>query len=170
MIEDVQVFCVGRSGDQDGAFALPCAFCREAIFAVLSDRNELQAAPEGFMARKATGGAEYAGMNFSIQISTNDCTGCAICVQSCPDDALHMEPYEQVKARYLDHWDYAISLPQRNPADKNTVKGSQFQLPMLEFSGACPGCGETPYVKLVTQLFGDRMVIANASGMLVFWC
>jgi len=148
-----------------------CAIvCPHAVIRpFLCEKNELAAAPEGFQTRKATGGAEYAGMNFSIQISTNDCTGCAICVQSCPDDALHMEPYEQVKAKYLTHWDYAISLPQRNPADKNTVKGSQFQLPMLEFSGACPGCGETPYVKLVTQLFGDRMVIANASGCSSVW-
>jgi len=148
-----------------------CAIvCPHAVIRpFLIEKGDVQGAPAGFMSRKATGGAEYAGLNFSIQISTNDCTGCAICVQSCPDDALHMEPYEQVKAKFLPHWDFAISLPHRNPADKYTVKGSQFQLPMLEFSGACPGCGETPYVKLVTQLFGDRMVIANASGCSSVW-
>lgn len=151
-----------------------CNYCvivcpHAVIRPFLLDRTDIKAAPEGFQSRKATGGAEYAGMSFSIIISTEDCTGCKLCVQTCPDDALHMEPYAQVSKKFSHHWDYAINLPKRNPADKGTVKGSQFQQPLMEFSGACPGCGETPYVTLASRLFGDRMVIANASGCSSVW-
>lgn len=136
----------------------------------LLDKNESRAAPPGFEARKAKGGAEVAGFNYTIQISPYDCTGCEVCVESCPDDALYMAPFNQVAEEHSPHWDYAIGLPERcEIGDKYTVKGSQFQKPLLEFSGACAGCGETPYLKLATQLYGDRMVIANASGCSSVW-
>lgn len=136
----------------------------------LLDKNESRAAPPGFEARKAKGGAEVAGFNYTIQISPYDCTGCEVCVESCPDDALYMAPFNQVAEEQSPHWDYAIGLPERcEIGDKYTVKGSQFQKPLLEFSGACAGCGETPYLKLATQLYGDRMVIANASGCSSVW-
>lgn len=93
-----------------------------------------------------------------------------VCVESCPDDALYMAPFNEVAEDHSPHWDYAIGLPERSDiGDKYTVKGSQFEKPLLEFSGACAGCGETPYLKLATQLFGDRMVIANASGCSSVW-
>lgn len=136
----------------------------------LLDKKEVKTAPVGFEARKAKGGAEVAGYHYTIQISPFDCTGCEVCVESCPDDALYMAPFNDVAEDHSPHWDYAISLPERGEiGDKYTVKGSQFQKPLLEFSGACAGCGETPYLKLATQLFGDRMVIANASGCSTVW-
>lgn len=136
----------------------------------LLDKNETKSAPPGFEARKAKGGAEVAGFNYTIQISPYDCTGCEVCVQSCPDDALYMAPFNEVAENKSPGWDYAIGLPERSDiGDRYTVKGSQFQKPMLEFHGACAGCGETPYLKLATQLFGDRMVIANASGCSSVW-
>jgi len=136
----------------------------------LLDKNQSKAAPPGFEARKAKGGAEVAGFNYTIQISPFDCTGCEVCVESCPDDALYMAPFNEVAEDHAPHWDYAISLPERTEVgEKFTVKGSQFEKPLLEFSGACAGCGETPYLKLATQLFGHKMVIANASGCSSVW-
>lgn len=136
----------------------------------LLDKAQTKAAPVGFEARKAKGGAEVGGFNYSIQISPFDCTGCEVCVQSCPDDALYMAPFNEVAEDHSPHWDYAIQLPERTEiGDKFSVKGSQFEKPLLEFSGACAGCGETPYLKLATQLFGSRMVIANASGCSSVW-
>ena len=95
-----------------------------------------------------------------------DCTGCGSCAHICPakEKALVMEPLEG-QLFEADNWDFALTVPRKeNPMNTNTVKGSQFELPLFEFSGACAGCGETPYVKLVTQLFGDRMQISNATG------
>eukprot|EP00913_Durusdinium_trenchii_P031607 g29598.t1 len=113
----------------------------------LLDKKEMEAAPEGFVARKAKGG-DLAGLNYTIQLAPFDCTGCAVCVEMCPDDALIME----------------------SAAHSQEPNGrSQFQEPLIEFSGACSGCGETPYVKLLTQMFGDRMVIANSSGCSSVW-
>jgi homodimeric pyruvate:ferredoxin (flavodoxin) oxidoreductase len=136
----------------------------------LLDKNQTKAAPPGFEARKAKGGAEVGGQNYTIQISPFDCTGCEVCVESCPDDALYMAPFNEVAENFAPHWDYAISLPEKTEiGEKYSVKGSQFEKPLLEFSGACAGCGETPYLKLATQLFGGRMVIANASGCSSVW-
>ncbi|CAH1775312.1 unnamed protein product [Owenia fusiformis] len=136
----------------------------------LLDKSEVKGAPKGYESRKSKGGAEVAGFNYTIQISPFDCTGCEVCVQSCPDDALYMAPFKEVSDQFKPHWDYSIGLPERSDVgDKFTVKGSQFQTPLMEFSGACAGCGETPYVKLITQLFGDRMVIANSSGCSSVW-
>ncbi|XP_064607290.1 pyruvate:ferredoxin oxidoreductase-like [Liolophura sinensis] len=136
----------------------------------LLDKNEAKSAPPGFEARKAKGGAEVSGFNYTIQISPMDCTGCEVCVESCPDDALYMAPFNEVAEKYRPHWDYAIKLDEKGEiGDKFTVKGSQFEKPLMEFSGACAGCGETPYMKLATQLFGDKMVIANSSGCSSVW-
>ena len=99
-----------------------------------------------------------------------DCTGCAVCVESCPDEALYMAPFASAAEPQIPHFEFSMSVPNKGDrVDKYTVKGSQFQEPLMEFSGACSGCGETPYVKLLTQLFGDRLLIANASGCSSVW-
>ena len=134
----------------------------------LATDEEVKNAPEGFVVKPANGAK---GLNFRISVSTLDCTGCGNCAQVCPakEKALVMVPLgtqtEQIKI-----WEYATNLsPKANPMDKFNVKGSQFEKPLLEFSGACAGCGETPYAKLITQLFGDRMMIANATGCSSIW-
>jgi len=136
----------------------------------LLDKKEMEAAPEGFQARKAKGG-DLGGLNYSIQLAPYDCTGCAVCVEMCPDDALIMEPPSHSQQKFNDHWEYSLNQVsvKDNLMEKTSVKGSQFQEPLIEFSGACSGCGETPYVKLLTQMFGDRMVIANSSGCSSVW-
>lgn len=149
-----------------------CAMvCPHAVIRpFLLTRDEKKSAPQGYETIKATGGAEYAGYEYSIQVSPMDCTGCAVCVQSCPDDALVMTEFREVAPVTRPFWDYSVSLPVRDSVvSPFTVKGSQFQRPYFEFSGACAGCGETPYMKLVTQLYGKRMIIANASGCSSVW-
>ena len=122
--------------------------------------------PEGFVVAPKTIGKELAGYQYRMQVSPLDCTGCGNCVEVCPakTKALEMKPLDEQR-KEEKNWEFAMKLPKPevaiNPA---TVKGSQFLQPLFEFSGACAGCGETPYVKLVTQLFGDRMMIANATG------
>ena len=111
-------------------------------------------------------GKEFAGHGFRIQLSPLDCTGCGNCADICPakEKALKMVPLHTQEAE-IAHWEEAIRLPKPDVAfNPNTVKNSQFLQPLFEFSGACAGCGETPYIKLLTQLFGDRMIIANATG------
>ena len=129
---------------------------------VMTEETE---APETFVAKKANGVGD--GKLFRIQVSPYDCTGCGSCVNVCPakTKALKMAPLAEVEKNENDNWNFAMDLPTLDlPVNKATVKGSQFLQPMFEFSGACAGCGETPYVKLVTQLFGDRMIVANATG------
>ncbi len=118
-------------------------------------------------------GAEYAGQKYTIQVAPEDCTGCELCAEVCPaadkktgQRALEMKPQRDLRAAESENWNFFLGLPEvdRVTAKKTTVKGSQFLEPLFEFSGACSGCGETPYVKLATQLFGDRMVVANATG------
>ena len=122
--------------------------------------------PATFETKKALG-KEYAGYEFRIQVSPLDCTGCGNCAEVCPskEKSLIMKPLaEQVELQEANH-KFAAKLPDfKGEVNKNTIKGSQFLRPLFEFSGACAGCGETPYVKLATQLFGDRMMIANATG------
>eukprot|EP00929_Paragymnodinium_shiwhaense_P006963 TRINITY_DN110918_c0_g1_i1.p1 TRINITY_DN110918_c0_g1~~TRINITY_DN110918_c0_g1_i1.p1 ORF type:complete len:1844 (-),score=584.39 TRINITY_DN110918_c0_g1_i1:160-5043(-) len=132
---------------------------------------EMDKAPAVFDVRKAVGGHATAGLNFRIQVSPLDCTGCEVCVTTCPDDALRMESMQKaLDAGHKDAWDFALTLPSRAERfDKFTVRGSQFNQPLLEFSGACEGCGETPYAKLLTQLFGTRMIIANTTGCSSIW-
>ena len=129
---------------------------------VMTEETE---APETFVAKKANGVGD--GKLFRIQVSPYDCTGCGSCVNVCPakTKALKMAPLAEVEKVENDNWTFAMDLPTLDlPVNKATVKGSQYLQPMFEFSGACAGCGETPYVKLVTQLFGDRMIVANATG------
>ncbi|MBO6347825.1 pyruvate:ferredoxin (flavodoxin) oxidoreductase [Enterococcus casseliflavus] len=153
-----------------------CTMCNECAFVCphaairpfLADEDELTEAPEGFIVREMRG---VNGQKYRIQVSVEDCTGCGLCVEACPakGKALTMRPYEEQKEQALN-WAFAMTLRQKeNPAKPGTVLGSQFNKPLLEFSGACAGCGETPYVKLLTQMFGDRMMIANATGCSSIW-
>jgi pyruvate-ferredoxin/flavodoxin oxidoreductase len=108
-----------------------------------------------------------ADLRYRIQISPLDCTGCGNCAQVCPakEKALVMEPLADHVQVQDQNWNFAMSLPNRGAhIAPNNVKGSQFRQPLFEFSGACAGCGETAYIKLATQLFGDRMLVANATG------
>ena len=138
----------------------------------LADEEEKANAPEGFETIKARGkGLE--DYEYRMQISPLDCTGCGNCAQVCPakEKALVMSPFESEIDVQAANWEYAsehIKSKQEN-IEPNNFKNTQFQTPYLEFSGACAGCGETPYVKLVTQLFGDRMSIANATGCSSIW-
>ena len=147
-----------------------CSFvCPHAsIRPVLATNGEMAAAPAGFSAKPAIGAKD---LQFRLAISVNDCTGCGNCVEVCPakEKALVMKPIaSQLEQDAL--WNYALSLAtKQNPFNPLTVKGSQFEQPLLEFSGACAGCLETGYAKLVTQLFGDRMMIANATGCSSVW-
>lgn len=139
-----------------------------AIRPVLLDQHELSKAPAKWKARPAAGQRDEL---FVMMVSPYDCTGCGNCVQICPakSKALVMQPLTSQIAQ-ADNWNYVMQLPRKvNPVSKFTIKGSQFEQPLLEFSGACAGCGETPYAKLVTQLFGDRMMIANATGCSSVW-
>lgn len=141
-----------------------------AIRPFLLDSEEVSKAPEGFVSKKAIGkGLE--NYNFKIQVSALDCTGCGNCAQVCPSKqkSLVMKPIE-TQTKEIENWNYAMELSYKeNPLNPETLKGSQFEQPLLEFSGACAGCGETPYAKLITQLFGDRMLIANATGCSSIW-
>ena len=141
-----------------------------AIRPFLISQLEADRAPSAFDMRVAKGGNEVAGLMYRIQVAPEDCTGCEACSWACPDAALTMTPIGDKLEVERPNWTFAAALPNRGYlVDKTTAKGSQFQQPMLEFSGACEGCGETPYAKLVTQLFGERMVIANASGCSSVW-
>ncbi|MBR2667134.1 MAG: pyruvate:ferredoxin (flavodoxin) oxidoreductase [Oscillospiraceae bacterium] len=134
----------------------------------LLDEAETAAAPEGFVTVPAKGAKEY---RFSLQISALDCTGCGSCQEVCPakDKAIRVRPHTESDYRD-ENWYYGLTLSEKDGAfDPHTVKGSQFRQPLLEFSGACAGCGETPYAKLLTQLFGDRIYWANATGCSQAW-
>lgn len=143
-----------------------------AIRPFLLNEAEIQNAPEGFETVSARG-KQLEGLNYRIQITPLDCAGCGSCANVCPakEKALVMEPFETVVDVESRNWDYAMNNVSNKGdlLDKFTVKGSQFKEPLLEFSGACAGCGETPYAKLITQLFGERMMIANATGCSSIW-
>ncbi len=142
-----------------------------SIRPVLLDENEKSRAPSDYVTKKAIGkGLE--GLEFRIDVSPLDCLGCGNCADICPakEKALVMKPLS-TQLEQVDKWDYGqtkVSIKD-NLISKESIKGSQFAKPYLEFSGACAGCGETPYIKLVTQLFGDRMMIANATGCTSIW-
>jgi len=145
-----------------------CAFvCPHAVIRpVLAREEDLDDAPEGFVTTEAKG-KELKGYRYRIQVSPLDCTGCGSCAAVCPakDKALVMKPLRSQSEVQVPNHIFATELPPlEDLMPPTTVKGSQFRRPLFEFSGACPGCGETPYVKLITQLFGDRMLIANATG------
>ena len=133
---------------------------------LLSD-EEKETAPEGFATKPAIGKAK--GLHFALAVSQFDCTGCGSCAQSCPSHSLEMVPAELTdESRKL--WDYGLTVSDKGDLfEPYTVKGSQFRKPLLEFSAACAGCGETPYAKLLTQLFGDSVYWANATGCSQAW-
>ncbi len=146
-----------------------CAYVcpHAAIRPFLIDEKEAKALPEGTEILKANGKA-FDGLHFKIQVSVLDCTGCGNCADVCPskEKALEMKPLESQQAE-IPKWDHLIreiSYKDTLVDKKQTVKNSQFAQPMFEFSGACAGCGETPYIKLITQLYGDQMMVANATG------
>ncbi|MDR0614703.1 MAG: pyruvate:ferredoxin (flavodoxin) oxidoreductase [Lactobacillales bacterium] len=153
-----------------------CLMCNECSFVCphaalrpfLAAEEEMLKAPDTFLTQEFRGAK---GLSYRIQVDVEDCTGCKLCIKACPakEKALEFEPYETQKEQ-IQNWDFALNLKEKaNPIKHLSVLSSQFNQPLLEFSGACAGCGETPYVKLLTQLFGDRMMIANATGCSSIW-
>ncbi len=154
-------------------------FCPHGVIrSKVYDKKYLEDAPKTFKHAELNKGTakdfDSDKMVFTLQIAVEDCTGCAVCVTNCPakdkqnpkKKAINMEPQIPLRETESENWDYFLSIPDpdRTKVRPHTVKGSQLLLPLFEFSGACAGCGETPYVKLMTQLFGDRALIANATG------
>ncbi len=146
--------------------------CPHAVIRMkIYEADLLKEAPETF---KSTDARDMAGKKFTLQISPEDCTGCGVCVHNCPAKnrsnperkALSMAPQEPLRIPEIANWNFFLDIPDTDPAlfDRATVKGSQLLRPLFEFSGACAGCGETAFVKLLSQLFGDRALIANATG------
>lgn len=132
----------------------PHAAIRPVVF------DEKTKVPKTFTSRKAF----VCEGNYRMQVDTLDCTGCGVCAEVCPVKALIMTESEKIREKEVANMQFSLTLPNNLPFTPNTVKGVQFKKPYFEFSGACAGCGETPYIKLATQLFGDRMLIANATG------
>ncbi|MBH1942371.1 pyruvate:ferredoxin (flavodoxin) oxidoreductase [Mobilitalea sibirica] len=151
-----------------------CAYvCPHAVIRpFLLDDEEKKKAPETFVTLEASGKA-FSGYHYKIQISPMDCTGCGNCADVCPakGKALIMQPIETQLPTQVINWEFAVEHVsfKENLAYGASFKDSQFKAPLYEFSGACAGCGETPYVKLLTQLFGERMMIANATGCSSIW-
>lgn len=144
-----------------------CAYVcpHAAIRPFLMNEEDVNNAPEAAVSKPAIG-KDFKGLNFRIQVSPLDCTGCGNCADVCPakTKALVMEPLEE-QMHNKELWEYMdTKVGYKRVVEPTTVKNSQFQQPLFEFSGACAGCGETPYVKLITQLFGERMMVANATG------
>ena len=145
-----------------------CSFiCPHAAIRVKAyPADELKNAPETF--KSVDGRKPYETLKWTVQIAPEDCTGCGVCVEICPpkEKALALQPQLPLREQEVENWDFFLTLPEMNKdkINKNSVKGSQLIRPLFEFSGACAGCGETPYIKLMTQLFGDRLLIANATG------
>lgn len=152
-----------------------CAMvCPHAVIRIKAyDEAELDNAPETFKSTNARD-REWSDMKYTIQVAPEDCTACGICVDVCPAKnkamvgfkALNMEPQPPLREQEAENWDFFTQIPEtpRNLIKESNIRQQQVQQPLFEFSGACAGCGETPYVKLATQLFGDRMVVANATG------
>ncbi|HET7892596.1 MAG TPA: pyruvate:ferredoxin (flavodoxin) oxidoreductase, partial [Candidatus Sulfotelmatobacter sp.] len=152
-----------------------CAMvCPHAVIRIkVYDSKELEHAPKTFKACDARD-KEWAGMKYTIQVAPEDCTGCGVCVDVCPVKnksevrlkAINMVPQPPLRAPESENWDFFLKIPEldRRRIKPGTIRQQQVQEPLFEFSGACSGCGETPYLKLVSQLFGDRAVVANATG------
>ena len=157
----------------DASKCIGCNLCslycpHAAVRPFLLNADEAAAAPESYVTNEAKGKA-FEGLRYRMQVDVLDCTGCSTCVTACPAKALEMKPIAG-QLPQQDNWDYSLSLSEKpNPMDKFSVKGSQYEQPLLEFSGACAGCGETAYMKLMTQLYGDRMIVANATGCTQAW-
>lgn len=154
---------------QQMRFVCPHAAIRAKIYAA----GDLADAPASFkhMPYKAP---DFKGMSYTLQVAPEDCTGCGLCVEVCPakdkanpkHKAINMAPQLTIRNRERDNFNFFLNIPEldRTRIARLDVKTSQFLLPLFEYSGACAGCGETPYLKLLTQLFGDRLIIANATG------
>ena len=152
------------------AMVCPHATIRPKVFS----ESELENAPETFKSTDIRGRGYPDDYVYSLQVAPEDCTGCALCVEVCPAKnkketklkAINMETQEPLREQESENWEFFVNLPEydRRELKTQTVKESQLLEPLFEFSGACAGCGETPYVKLASQLFGDRMIVANATG------
>ncbi len=152
------------------AFVCPHATIRTKVY----EEKYLENAPESFKHTNAKFREFRDGWAFTVQVAPEDCTGCGMCVENCPakdrenpsHKAINMEPQPPLREQEAENWTFfdSIPYPDRKSFTPHTVKNSQLLEPLFEFSGACAGCGETPYIRLATQLFGDRMVIANATG------
>ena len=157
---------------QCGKCVLVCP--HSVIRAKVVDEDQLAHAPEGFQSSPARW-RELKGQKYTLQVAVEDCTGCTLCVDICPVKdksqvsrrAINMQPLEPIKEKGIVDWDFFKKLddfPRHDGIDFHSVKNTQLLEPLFEFSGACSGCGETPYLSLLTRLFGDRMVVANATG------
>ena len=150
-------------------FVCPHAVIRHKVY----DKASLKGAPATFKSMESKF-KEFPGMAYSVQVAPEDCTGCTLCVEACPAKdktqvgrkALNMAPHPPIRETEAENWEFFKNLPEvdRSLINPGTIKNSQLLQPLFEFSGACSGCGETPYIKLVSQLFGERAVIANATG------
>ncbi len=166
----------------DAELCIQCGICsimcpHGTIRMKIYKPEDLKSAPKDFKSADAKT-KQYEGLKYTLQVAPEDCTGCELCVQACPvfgkDEtgnktdhrAINMSPQMPLRAQEAKNWDFFLSIPETDPALFNieTVKGSQLVRPLFEFSGACGGCGETPYIKLASQLFGDRAIIGNATG------
>ncbi|HOI18013.1 MAG TPA: pyruvate:ferredoxin (flavodoxin) oxidoreductase, partial [Geobacteraceae bacterium] len=151
------------------SFVCPHASIRMKVY----DPSLLKGAPEKFLSADARG-AEFKGLSCTVQVAPEDCTGCGACVHNCPakskenpeHKAISMAFKVPIREQEAANWDFFLTIPDTDPklTKRDTLKGSQLITPLFEFSGACAGCGETPYLKLLSQLFGDRALIANATG------
>ncbi|HPK65636.1 MAG TPA: thiamine pyrophosphate-dependent enzyme, partial [Thermoanaerobaculia bacterium] len=158
-----------------------CIQCNQCVFvcphaalrAKVYDPEQLAAAPASFLSMDYKAG-EFKGMKYTLQVAPEDCTGCTLCVNICPAKdrtnprrkAINMEPQREHRERERENYRFFLDLPEvdRTKVTRLDTKGSQFLQPLFEYSGACAGCGETPYIKLLTQLYGDRLLVANATG------
>ncbi len=164
--------------DWDPQTCIQCGKCslvcpHAVVRAKMYDSQQAGEAPVGFKSAIVKAG-KHKGKQFTIQVSAEDCTGCQLCVEVCPAKnkkepklrALNMRPKEPVKDQQKDNWQYFLQIPEADRSDLalDSIRDVQYLQPLFEFNGACAGCGETPYVKLLSQLFGDRSVISNATG------
>src|SRR5204863_4172811 len=162
----------------DEALCIQCGKCvlvcpHAVIRAKVCAPEALAGAPEGFKSAPARW-REFGDARYTLQVSPEDCTGCALCVEICPaksksearHKAINMAPQASLREPESKNWEFFLSIPEfdRSRLSHSQVKDVQLLEPLMEFSGACAGCGETPYIKLLTQLFGDRLLVANATG------
>jgi pyruvate-ferredoxin/flavodoxin oxidoreductase len=162
----------------DKELCIQCGICsfvcpHSTIRMKIYEPELLKGAPAAFLSTEAKG-KEFAGQKFTLQVAPEDCTGCGACVHNCPakskedpnHKAINLQFQPPLREQEAINWDFFLALPDTDPAliNRASLKGSQLLPPMFEFSGACVGCGETPFVKLCSQLFGDRMLVANATG------
>jgi pyruvate-ferredoxin/flavodoxin oxidoreductase len=162
----------------EGDLCIQCGKCvlvcpHAVIRSKVYDRACLELAPASFKSREARL-PEWKGLSYTLQVAVEDCTGCAICVDVCPvrsksearRKAINMQPQLELRESERKNWDFFLTIPDRERRQLSfaNVREAQVAQPLFEFSGACAGCGETPYIKLLTQLFGDRLLIANATG------